>query len=378
MGRCLLCGRSSNTISNVIGVCVKCLREKPREALEIAMRNHIEWRIKHGLPPLPPRDPKGLKCTLCVNECRIPSGGRGYCGVIVNDNGVLRNIAGPNRAIVLWYLDPHPTNCVAEPVCPATTSRGYPKYTHTTGVEYGYYNLAVFFGGCNLDCLFCQNWEHREMPFKLAPNHIHSIEELVEEALNPKVTCICYFGGDPGPHITFALAASRAIIRKAREKGEIKRICWETNGLENPAIMREMTRISLETGGIVKIDFKAWTRSVYQALTGIDGVERVKENIRLVASFMDKRRDPPLLVVSTLLVPGYVDLYEVRRIAEFLVEVDPRIPYILLGFHPDHRLRDLPRTSRVHMFEAYRVAREVGLREVYMGNIFLLSDAYSI
>ncbi len=378
MGKCLLCGKTGNTVSNVIGVCVECLRNKSRKALEIALKSHIEWRRKHGLPSVPPQYEDGRRCSLCVNECRIPKGGRGYCGVIVNDNGVLRNVAGVNRAIVLWYLDPHPTNCVAEPVCPATTSRGYPKYTRLRGVEYGYYNLAVFFGGCNLDCLFCQNWEHREMPFRLLPNHIHSVSELVEAALNPKVTCICYFGGDPGPHITFALVASRIIARKAKEKNEVKRICWETNGLENPAIMREMARISLETGGIVKIDFKAWTPSVYQALTGIDGVERVKENIRTVAELMEKRPEPPLLVVSTLLVPGYVDLYEVRRIAEFLVEVNPQIPYVLLGFHPDHRLLDLPRTSRSHMFEAYRIARNVGLKEVYMGNLFLLSDAYKV
>ena len=168
------------------------------------------------------------------------------------------------------------------------------------------------------------------------------------------------------------------IARKAREENMVKRICWETNGLENPLVMREMARISLETGGIVKIDFKAWSPSIYQALTGINGVERVKENVRLVASLMDKRPEPPLLVVSTLLVPGYVDLYEVRRIAEFLAEINPRIPYVLLGFHPDHRLTDLPRTSRGHMFKAYRVAREAGLREVFMGNLFLLGDAYRV
>ena len=378
MGKCLLCGKTSNTISNVIGVCANCLRKRPREALKIAMRSHIEWRIKHGLPPIPPKTSNGVKCSLCVNECIIPVGGRGYCGVIVNDNGILRNIAGPGKAVVFWYLDPHPTNCVAEPVCPATTSRGYPKYTRVKGVEYGYYNLAVFFGGCNLDCLFCQNWEHREMPYKLNENHIHSLNELVEAAMNPRVTCVCYFGGDPGPHITFALAASRIIARKAREEDIIKRICWETNGLENPLIMREMAKISLETGGIVKIDFKAWSPSIYQALTGINGVERVKENIRLVASLMDKRPEPPLLVVSTLLVPGYVDLYEVRKIAEFLAKINPKIPYVLLGFHPDHRLTDLPRTSRDHMFKAYNIARETGLREVFMGNLFLLGDAYRV
>ncbi len=376
MGKCSLCGSSSKTISNVIGVCAKCLRNRPTEALKIAMRSHVEWRVKVGLPPVPPRDSNGVKCSLCVNNCSIPRGGRGYCGVMVNKDGVLRPVTGYGKAVVLWYLDPHPTNCVAEPVCPATTSRGYPTYTMVEGVEYGYYNLAVFFGGCNLDCLFCQNWEHRFMPLNPEPRHVKSIDELVEAALNPRVTCVCYFGGDPGPHIVFAINASRKILEEAKKRRVIKRICWETNGLENPKIMAEMAKLSVVSGGIVKIDFKAWTPSIYKALTGVDGVERVRENVKIVAKFFDERPEPPPLVVSTLLVPGYVDEEEVERIAEYLASINPNIPYVLLAFHPDHRLRDLPPTSRRHAFNAYRIAREKGLKEVYIGNIFLLGDYY--
>lgn len=376
MGKCSLCGKTSKIISNVIGVCGECLRSNADKALGIALRSHIDWRIRVGLPPEPPRYKNGARCNLCVNNCSIPLNGRGYCGVIVNRNGRLENTAGLGKAVVYWYLDPHPTNCVAEPVCPATTNRGYPKYTLSEGVEYGYYNLAVFFGGCNLDCLYCQNWEHRFMPLKIEQRFVRSVDELVEAAMNPRVTCICYFGGDPGPHIVYAIQASRIIAEKAEKENTIKRICWETNGLENPAIMKEMAHLSLITGGIVKIDFKAWTPSIYRALTGIDGVERVKENVKLVAEMMDNRLDVPLLVVSTLLVPGYVDEYEVEKIAGYLAELNPNIPYVLLAFHPDHRLRDLPPTSNRHAMNAYKIAKEKGLKEVYIGNIFLLGDYY--
>ncbi len=376
MGKCRLCGYSSKTVSNVVGVCAKCLREQPSEALKIAMQSHMEWRVRVGLPPEPPKSKEGATCSFCVNNCAIPVGGRGYCGVMINDNGVLKPVVGYDRAVVLWYLDPHPTNCVAEPVCPATTNRGYPRYTRVEGVEYGYYNLAVFFGGCNLDCLFCQNWEHRFMPLNPERKHIRSIDELVEAALSPRVTCVCYFGGDPGPQIIYAINASRKIVEEAKKRGDIKRICWETNGLENPKLTLKMAELSVSSGGIVKIDFKAWTPSIYKALTGVDGVERVKENIRIVARFFKERPDPPPLAVSTLLVPGYVDEREVERIAEYLASINPNIPYVLLAFHPDHRLRDLPPTSKKHAFNAYRIAREKGLKEVYIGNIFLLGDYY--
>ncbi len=382
MGRCELCGRESPLISDAVGVCLDCLRKRPSEALAVVRKRRARWRARVGLPVEPPRDPKGIPCRICVNECRIPDGGRGFCGIWVARRGRLEPLAGHGRLVVYTYLDPHPTNCVATPVCPAATSRGYPRYTFTEGVEYGYYNLAVFLGGCPLDCLFCQNWEHKTIIAhgRVRKGFIKTVDQLVEEALDPRVTCVCYFGGDPTPHAPMLIQASRRILEEAVERGQrFKRICWETDGLANPAIMREMARLSLVSGGIVKIDWKAWTPSVYEALTGVDGrkaVERLKVNTRIVAEMGVERPDPPLLVVSVLLVPGYVDVEEVRRIAEYVASLPGSVPMVLLAFHPDHLMRDLPPTSRRHMDEAVRAVREAGVREVYVGNEWLLGPYY--
>lgn len=382
--RCGLCGREA-LISASIGVCARCLRERPREALALVHRRRMEWRTRHGLPPAPPRDPEGLPCRLCVNECRIPRGGRGYCGVWANRDGRLEPLAGRGRLLVFTYLDPHPTNCVAEPVCPAATGRGYPRYTLTRGVEKGFYNLAVFAGGCPLDCLFCQNPEHKTMVARgrLEPRYVRSVEDLVEEALDPRVTCICFFGGDPTPQMPTLIEASRRALQRARGRGLPLRVCWETDGLANPAVFREAARLSLESGGVVKIDWKAWSPGVYEALTGVDGrraLERLRENARTAAEMAAGRPEPPLLVVSMLLVPGYVDAEEVRGVAGYIAglmeEYGVNIPMVLLAFHPDHRMMDLPPTSRRHALEARRAALEAGVREVYLGNVWLLGDYY--
>ncbi len=379
---CRLCGRRSLLVSRAVGVCASCLRSRPGEALKVARERRLEWRGQVGLPPEPPRDPRGAQCRVCVNECRIPEGGRGFCGVWRNRGGRLEPVTGHGRLVVYTYLDPHPTNCVATPVCPAATSRGYPDYSFTEGVEHGYYNLAVFMGGCPLDCLFCQNWEHKTIIAhgRVRAGYVKTLDRLVEEARSPRVTCVCYFGGDPTPHAPFLVAASRRMLEEARRLGQrYKRICWETDGLVNPAIMRQMARLSLESGGIVKIDWKAWTPSIYEALTGVDGakaVRRLMENARLVAEMGRERPDPPLLVVSVLLVPGYVDAEEVGRIAEYVASLPSEVPMVLLAFPPDHLMTDLPPTSRRHMEEAVRAAREAGVREVYVGNEWLLGPYY--
>ncbi len=375
MGTCRICGRRSRLVSDAIGVCLDCLRSRWDEAKGIVRERHRWARLRHKLPIEPPRDPDGVECRICGNRCRIPSGGLGYCGLTINIGGRLMYKTGsPLRAIGLYYLDPHPTNCVADWVCPGATGAGYPRYSLSRdGPERGYYNIAVFYGACNLDCLYCQNWEYRDMASRGSP--ILTIDDLVK-AVSPRTTCVCFFGGDPGPQIIHALAASRAMLRRAYEIGlRVFRVCWETNGLLNPDLLDQAVRLSLETGGIVKVDVKAWSPEVYYALTGCDG-RLVFRNLERIAGYLGERMEPPLLVVSTLLVPGYVDDYEVDGITRFLADLDRDIPYRLLAFHPDYLMRDLPPTSREHALRALEIARRNGLRNVSIGNWWLLGDYY--
>ena len=86
--------------------------------------------------------------------------------------------------------------------------------------------------------------------------------------------------------------------------------------------------------------------------------------------------DPPFLLASTLLVPGYVDEREVEAIAGFIAGLNPEIPYSLLAFYPHFYLHDLPTTSRRHAIRCKEVAERKGLRRVHIGNVHLLSEDY--
>jgi pyruvate formate lyase activating enzyme len=84
----------------------------------------------------------------------------------------------------------------------------------------------------------------------------------------------------------------------------------------------------------------------------------------------------PLEGERTLLVPGYVDIEEVSRIARFIADLNPNVPYTLLGFAPHFLFPDLPCTSVRHAEEAQAAARAAGLHTVRVGNRHLLSHAY--
>ncbi|MGC8754411.1 MAG: radical SAM protein [Thermosulfidibacteraceae bacterium] len=294
----------------------------------------------------------------------IPQGGYGYCGLRKNLNGKLIG-PGSKEARVSWYLDPLPTNCVADWICPGCSGIGYPKYAYRKGPEYGYYNLAVFFEACNLNCLFCQNWHFKYRTFD---QHYRTIEEFLE-SITPQVSCVCFFGGDPSPQAPFAIKAGTEAIKN--KKNKILRICWETNGLFNPGVLKKAIELSLKTGGVIKFDIKAITPEIYYALT--DGnIELVLENLKMVAKHIKERPEVPLLVVSTLLIPGYVEEEEVEKIARFLVNINPEIPYRILAFSPQFYMRDLPLAKREVAERALERAKKEGLTYVSLGNEHIL------
>jgi pyruvate formate lyase activating enzyme len=256
---------------------------------------------------------------------------------------------------VHWYRDPLPTNCVADFFCEGNRQRGK-------------HNLAVFYGACTLSCLFCQNWSFRTLTPRRSSDLL-SAEELAGVA-NDRTHCICYFGGDPSAQLPHALATSRRLARRGVA------ICFETNGLGHPALMRTAAELARESGGTVKLDLKAFDPTLHRALTSADNA-RVLENLRALAPLL-LTDDGPRLCAATLLVPGYVDVQEVEGIARLLAEVDPRIPYSLLAFHPQFAMTDLPQTSWAHAEAAERAARAAGLAQVRVGNIHLLSRGYGV
>jgi pyruvate formate lyase activating enzyme len=181
-------------------------------------------------------------------------------------------------------------------------------------------------------------------------------------AANPRTFCVCYFGGDPASQMPHALASAV----KMADRGIT--VCWETSGAANPRLMDRAVALSLRSGGTVKFDLKAFDENLHRALVGTCSRQTL-ENFARAAG----RPEPPLLMASTLLVPGYVDVEEVGRIARFIAGLSSDIPYVLLGFAPHFTMPDLPRTSVRHAAEAEAAARAAGLTDVRVGNRHLLS-----
>lgn len=359
MIRCKICGKEG-IIAERIGVCALCIKENRNNIFDEIKKVHQKSRKEFSLEPDVPKG-KGITCKICANECSLEEGKSGFCGLRINERGKIVSIAGtPEKGVLEWYFDPLPTNCVASWVCEGSK-------------HYGKKNLAVFYEACSFNCLFCQNWHFREMNTerikKLGYEGRLTPAEELANSVDYNTFCICYFGGDPTVQLPHALETSK-IIRKNRKD---VRICFETNGSMNQGSLKKAVTLCLESGGCIKFDLKAFDENLHYALCGVSN-KRTLENFEFVGSYISKRKEPPLLIASTLLVPGYISEDEVFNIASFIAKIDKTIPYSLLAFYPHFYMSDLPTTSRNHAMKAFTAAKNAGLERVHLGNIHLLTN----
>jgi pyruvate formate lyase activating enzyme len=285
-------------------------------------------------------------------------------------NRVVKPLVGTAQAAaVSWRQDPLPTNCCARFVCPAANECGYPRYSWTPGAEHGYRNLAVGYYGCTFDCLYCQSWQARTTDGA----ERKSATELAE-AVDERTSCICFFGGDPTPQMAHALASAKLARKRAVKEGRILRICFETNGAMNRALLEKAADLALESGGCIKFDLKAFHPAVHQALCGAAN-EATLANFAWLAARRHERPEVPLAIAATTLVPGYVDVEEVEPLSRYLAGLGTDIPYLLIGFFSCYQMSDLPNTSRQQARRCLKAAKAAGLTCVQLDNAALLRDA---
>lgn len=345
-GICQICRQAKSDVSETLGICLDCLQKDSFQAQQQIATAHARSRAPFNLPGSPPRNEDGIRCRICGNECQIKEGEYGFCGLRTVRKGRLVHLAGkPRNGLLQWTREPLPADCVANWVCEGDQ---HPEDDH----------LAIFYQSCSANCLSCQGWRFRESsPIK---NQTISSTQLASKA-NRQTFCASFFGGDPSSQMAHAIDTARRLARRG------VRICWETNGMMHPSLLDPALEISLETGGCMKFDLKAFDESVHRGLTGVSN-ERTMENFVHAAQRIQLRPRLPLVIASTPLVPGYIGVEQVTKIAGFIAAIDANIPYALISFSPSFQMIDLPASTLVQAQEAESVARQAGLKNVRIRN----------
>ena len=276
-----------------------------------------------------------VKCNLCNHRCTIKDGNYGICGVRQNTDGALYTLAYDK--IIASHIDP---------IEKKPLFQFYPGSTA--------YSIATV--GCNFKCKHCQNADISQLPMERKGHVVGEkmgADEIAEAARRAGCQSIAYTYTEPT--IFFELAHETA--QKAHDKG-IKNI-FVSNGYMTSEALEE---ISPYLDGI-NIDVKAFTEKFYKEICGAR-LEPVLDTIRLA------RNLGIWVEVTTLVIPTLNDSEdELRRIAEFLRDVDVSIPWHISQFYPTYQLTNLPRTPVETLHRAREIGLEIGLQYVYEGNV---------
>src|SRR5262249_35226670 len=155
---------------------------------------------------------------------------------------------------------------------------------------------------------------------------------------------------EPGlaPELTLALAEHASPVNVP--------ILWKTNGF----LTSRAIDLVAPTLHAVNIDLKAADDRSHRRLTGaplapvLDAIERFRD----AGTWVE---------VSTPLVPGAAGSEsQLRGIARLLASVDPGLPWHLLRFTPDFRMRRHRPTAPAALAAAVAIGRDAGLAFVYV------------
>jgi pyruvate formate lyase activating enzyme len=215
--------------------------------------------------------------------------------------------------------------------------------------------LSFGTAGCNLGCKFCQNWDISKARENDRLQDWASPEAVAEAAVKHNCRSIAFTYNDPVIFAEYAIDCARA----AHDRG-VKTVAVSA-GYITPQARGDF----YEHIDAANIDLKAFTQQFYKKLCFAD-LAPILDTLKWL-----KHETEVWIEVTTLLIPGQNDsVEEVQRLSDWFIEnLGPETPLHFTAFHPDFKMTDLPRTPATTLKRARDIAKSVGLKHVYTGNV---------
>jgi pyruvate formate lyase activating enzyme len=189
----------------------------------------------------------------------------------------------------------------------------------------------------------------------LCPNVIQKKDILLSpQGWGPARNIVAFTGGDLTCCPEYYAECARLI------KSETNLwVLIETNGY---GLIPENLDVLKEAGvDAFWLDIKAYEEGDHKWLTGCSN-----RNILKLPEAIVKRGF--ILEILSLYIPGLVETPQLRKIAQLICDVNPEIPFTILGFFPEYQMKRYKSPKVSQMVEAYLEAKATGLRHVRLGN----------
>lgn len=277
---------------------------------------------------------KGIvSCQLCPRECLIPKDETGFCRARKNMKGTLYS---------LGYAQPCAIH--VDPVEKKPFFHVYPKSL----------SFSIASAGCNLRCMFCQNWQISQVsPLETVNQHAPP-EKIVAAAVANGCRSIAYTYTEPTNFYEYMLDVAKI----ARSKGILN--VNHSNGYINQEPLKELCKYL----DAANIDLKGFSNEFYSKLCKGE-LKPVLETIKTL------RRSGVWVEITNLIIPSHNDdPVLIRKMCEWIKgEVGMDTPIHFSRFHPLYKLTGIPATPVSTLDKAREIALKAGLQFPYVGNV---------
>ncbi len=275
-----------------------------------------------------------LRCTACARLCEIPEGKVGLCGIRGVVEGKLHLLV--YGKVIAGHIDPIEKKPVTH-------------YRPGTSI------FSIATTGCNWLCKYCQNYDISQRR-KIEGTEM-TPAEVIDNAVNYGADGIAYTYNEPSIFIEFA----RDCGIEAHKKGIFN--IFVSNGYDTPESVNMMS----EFLDCITVDFKGSGKQEFvRRFIGIPSADPIFQSLKNIRDKTNIHTE-----ITDLIVPQVGDdLDAAKKLCKFVYEeLGPDTPIHFLRFHPDYKMMEFDNTPIETLERHHRVAKEVGLRYAYLGNV---------
>ena len=253
-------------------------------------------------------------CTLCPRECRVNRfmGGNGYCGMD----------AGLNIASICIHRGEEPVISGQDGIC------------------------NIFFAGCNLNCLFCQNHEisNCDTLTRNSEMELNSVLDKIENILSKGITSVGFVSPS---HV---IPQVKAIINGLNLRGLKPITVYNTNSYDKGETLRSLS-------GLIDVylpDYKYVTPEIAEEFSDSPdypaiGLKAIKEMFYQKGSTLRINENGQAengMLIRHLVLPGHVEESK-KVLISIAEELSPGVHLSLMSqYHPTYYVRNHPVLNR--------------------------------
>ncbi|MHA1596691.1 MAG: AmmeMemoRadiSam system radical SAM enzyme [Candidatus Asgardarchaeia archaeon] len=289
--------------------------------------------IKEATAPYSKLDGK-VRCELCPRSCILSEGQVGFCGVRKNVGGKIYSL---NYGLV--------TSMAVDPI------EKKPLFHFWPGED----AFSISTMGCNLGCLFCQNWQiARAKPGEIYVEE-YSPEYIVELAKRYNTKIIAYTYNEPIIWYEFVLDTAKIAKREGLYNVLV------TNGYITIDALKELAPFI----DAANVDVKAFTKDFYSKIC------MVRDFKPILDAIVYMKEHGVHVEITNLKLPGLNDSEEeTRKLSEWILDnLGPDVPLHITRFYPHYKMLHLDPTPVKTLVKSRKVALETGLNYIYTGNV---------